>query len=178
LRGLIVGLSALDVAFISALAAVTAAIAAPISAWVVARANNTHDRWAKVYGDLHVAYTSLLQDLIAARASIQRLAQAYERGDPESYEAGAPPVDEATRIQHRASVSVLASPEVGRALAAWDRGWREHVSSALAELSTSTEESGEDDYKRIAASLRSSLEAVEQSWQQLCSAIRIDLRNR
>jgi hypothetical protein len=175
--GLVAGLSALDVAFITALAAVAAAIAAPISAWVVARATNEHDRWAKTYSDLHVAYSSLLQDFIAARATIQRLAQAYERGDVNSYEAVTPSIDEATRIQHRASVSVLASAQVGRALADWDKGWKEHVTSVLAELS-GTPELGKDDSQQIAAALRRSLEAIEQPWQQLCAAIRSDLRNR
>lgn len=174
---LVLGLSALDVAFISATAAVAAAIAAPISAWVVARANNTHDRWVKTYGDLHTAYSSLLQELIAVRASIQRLAQAYERGDPGSYEAGTAPIDEATRIQHRASVSVLASAQVGRALADWDGAWRLHVTSVLSDLSGSAGDE-QSDLAQIAATLRRSLEAVEQPWQQLCAAIRTDLRNQ
>jgi hypothetical protein len=173
----LVGFSALDVAFVSAIAAVAAAIAAPISAWVVARANNTHDRWVKTYGDMRTAYASLLQDIIAARASIQRLAQAYERGDPGSYEAGMAPIDEATRIQHRASVSVLASAPVGRALAEWDSGWRLHVTSLLSDLSGSADDE-QGDYAQIAATLRRSLEAVEQPWQQLCAAIRTDLRNK
>ena len=173
----VVGLTALDVAFITAVAAAAAAIAAPISAWVVARANNKHDRWAKTYSDLHTAYSALLQDIITVRAMIQRLAQVYESGDESISKTGAPPVDEATRIQHRAAVSVLASARVKRALADWDTGWRQHVTPVLADLRDMAD-SGEEDSHQIAATLRRSLEAIEQPWLRLCDEIRADLRNQ
>jgi hypothetical protein len=169
----LVGLTALDVAFITSIAAAAAAVAAPISAWVVSIANNRHDRWVKTYADLRAAYSALLQDIITARSMIQRMAQAYEHGDESLLAGAAPFVDDATRIQHRASVAVLASPRVGRALEEWDAAWRDSVTPQLSGLSGAQRSNRE-----IAATLRGALDSVEQPWARLCEAIRSDLRDQ
>jgi hypothetical protein len=80
-------ISALDVAFVSAIAAVAAAVAAPLSAWLLAIANNRHDRWVKTYGDLREAYVSCLRAIYSERGHAGLLALMFEKDDPSIYEA-------------------------------------------------------------------------------------------
>ena len=165
--------SSLDVAFIAAIAAVAAAVAAPTSAWLVARSNNKHDRWVKTYGDLHDAYSGLLQDIIGARSALLRLARAYERNDPAGFVASGE-LDEGARIERLADVNCLASRRVADALEAWDAAWRNNVTPVIDGLG----ESRADDLRESAQTLRQSLQLVQEPWTRLREAIREDLRDQ
>jgi hypothetical protein len=83
----VLAISGLDVAFVSAIAAVAAAIAAPLSAWLVAVANNRHDRWVKTYDDLRDAYLRLLRVIFSAHVNTSAFVAVLERDDPGVYEA-------------------------------------------------------------------------------------------
>jgi hypothetical protein len=168
-----VAITSLDVAFITAMAAVAAAIAAPASAWLVARTNNKHDRWVKTYGDLHDAYSGLLQDYIGARSALLRLARAYETNDPGSFVTQGD-LDEGARIERLADVNCLASRRVADAIEAWDTAWRNHVTPVVDSLSASAA----DDPAASATTLRESLRLVHDPWTRLREAIREDLRNQ
>jgi hypothetical protein len=169
----VVAVTGLDVAFISAVAAAAAAVAAPISAWFIAMAHNRHDRWVKTFDNLRTAYSGLLQGYIAARSMVLRLAHACERNDPSIYVAH-PEEDEAVRVERLASVNVLASHRVGDALAEWEAAWRTKVTPVLENLQVETSE----DRLASAMKLRASLEAVEVPWRRLHDAIRSDLRSQ
>ena len=168
-----VAITALDVAFISAMAAVAAAVAAPFAAWVVAIVNIRHHRWVKTYEDLRDAYSRLLQGYISARSRILLLAQAYEKNDPNIYVA-APEEDEAARHERLANVTSLASRRVADAIDEWETAWRNHVTPIFDGLGSDTPE----ERRRSAATMRDSLRAVDESWDRLRDAIRQDLRNK
>jgi len=169
----VIAITSLDVAFISAMAAVAAAIAAPASAWLVATANNKHDRWVKMYGDLRDAYVGVLREIIAARAGILLLARAYETDDPSIY-VTPPAEDEASRIGSLAAVKSIASHRVYDAIDKWEVAWREHVTRVFEHLGHATPE----ERLKSAATMRESLKAVEEPWTRLCEAIRDDLRHQ
>src|SRR4051794_14861302 len=155
------------------MAAVAAAVAAPISAWVVATSNNKHDRWVKTYDDLHDAYSKLLQEIIGTRTALLLLARAYEKNDPGIYTTPLEE-DEALRVERLANVTSLASRRVADAIDEWETAWRKHVLPTLEALGDATP----DERQESAAKIRASLKAVDESWDRLREAIRQDLRNR
>jgi hypothetical protein len=169
----VAALTALDVAFITAMAAVAAAVAAPISAWVVASSNSKHDRWVKTYDDLHDAYSKLLEGIIGTRSALLLLARAYEKNDPGIYRTPLEE-DEALRIERLANVTSLASRRVADAIDEWETAWRKHVLPTLEGLGDATP----GECQESAAKIRASLKAVDETWDRLRDAIRQDLRNR
>lgn len=78
-------ITALDVAFASAVAGALAVAAAPLTSYLTTRAANRHARWEKSYDDRRDALLGILRTVEAQRRDTADLATAFEKGDETAY---------------------------------------------------------------------------------------------
>jgi hypothetical protein len=76
--------SALDVALVSAFAAVAAAVATPLASWFVAIAHNRHERWVTTYADRRDAYIGLLRTVYRRHLTLSALMAHLKQTIPRS----------------------------------------------------------------------------------------------
>lgn len=166
--------SALDVAFVSAFAAVAAAVAAPLASWLVASANNRHDRWVKTYADLRDAYVGLLRTLYSRHVVASALIAAVEANDPDVYDAQATvEQDAAERVERLALTGAFASNDVMDAVQAWDEAWKDVIRVVTdAKLETAEER------QASVAALTAAIATLREPMRRVRRAIREDLRNQ
>jgi hypothetical protein len=168
----LLALSALDVAFVSALAAAAAAVAAPISAYAVARANHKHDRWHKTYEDRRTAYQRLLRVIHAGRITASGFAKALESGDPDLFAARATATETADETLDRAvAVGAFAADAVRDAVAEWNDTYHT-LDSALRGATYATDAQRQASAKAIGEAIEETAAAV----RKIEDAIRADLR--
>jgi hypothetical protein len=75
---------ALDVALVSSIAALTAAVVTPVVTWIVTGMRNRQERWSRVYEDRRAAYLSILSEGYRSIEVLEAFADALERNDPAS----------------------------------------------------------------------------------------------
>lgn len=165
-------ISGLDVAFVSAIAAVAAAIAAPLSAWLVAVANNRHDRWVKTYDDLRDAYLRLLRVIFSAHVNTSAFVAVLERDDPGVYEAKSAAIEDVeAQVERLALVRAFAPESVIQAVDAWNDVYLEDVASAVRGAKYANEQERQESGKAI----RDAQKKLREPTRQLRTAIRTDL---
>jgi hypothetical protein len=91
---LVAAVTALDVAFASAVAAIVVGIATPLSAWLIARGNNRTQRRSQAYSDMREAYVTQLRAMMRVRIDLRVLLRALENNDVEIYNRDRPKVIE------------------------------------------------------------------------------------
>jgi hypothetical protein len=105
---MIVAVSALDVALISAIAATIGAVVSPISARLVANAAHKQERWMRLYEDRRDAYLAVLASAYDARQAMRELIRLFEENDPEISLPSLP--DHAERAKTFAKIQAFAKP--------------------------------------------------------------------
>jgi hypothetical protein len=65
-------------------------VTAPLVSWLVAIANNRHDRWVKTYDDRRDTYMRLLSRLFAEQQTVIALMRALQDGDAAAARAKIP----------------------------------------------------------------------------------------
>lgn len=110
-------MTALDVAFISAIVAGVSALSAPLSAWLLAKDNRLQQRWEKAYEDMTNAYQRMLNSLHSAVTNIAAFASALEEYDPDLYAARTAAAETpAEAIERRVAVGSFGSDKVSEAV--------------------------------------------------------------
>jgi hypothetical protein len=167
-------ISGLDVAFVSAIAAIAAAIAAPLSSWLVAIANNRHDRWVKTYDDLRDAYLRLLRQIYRLHTSTSAFVQMLDADDPGVYggqSAIAERPDE--QVDRLALAGAFASGPVVKAVEDWDTARQEVI-----ELVKNAKFGTEGERRDSAAAIRDAQDKLREPVRRIRDAIRADLRKQ
>jgi hypothetical protein len=169
-------ISGLDVAFVSAIAAVAAAVAAPLSAWLVALATHRHERWVKTYDDVREAYQNVLRALYASRTVASALAGALEANDASAFAGRVAAAREETDvkpIERLATAAMFASAVVTAAM--------DQLAPALEEVTKAVDDvklTTEDGRIASAAAIRKALRDSQPGLSRLREAIRTDLRKQ
>ena len=84
LRAVLIGVSALDVAFVTAIAAIVGAAVAPAVTWLTATSRERHERWLQRYADQRDAYLGALRIGYRAVDVLSEFIRVLEEGDPAS----------------------------------------------------------------------------------------------
>jgi len=113
--------TALDVAFVTALAAIAGALVAPLITWLIATARNKQDRWAVLYADRRDAYLKLLTALNRTLIEFEKLEQAVKEQDPEYTPETAGTFTESERIDITAHGDLFAPLAVQIALKKYEK---------------------------------------------------------
>jgi hypothetical protein len=168
----LLALSALDVAFVGAVAAAAAAVAAPISAYAVARANHKHDRWLKTYEDRRAAYQRSLRAIHASRITASAFAAALEADDPDVFarRTAAAETTQETLDRH-VEIGAFAEDAVRDAVADWDR-----VSRTVVDAVHDARYATDEESRTSARAIREALTETRAATRRVEDAIRADLR--
>jgi hypothetical protein len=170
---MILAVSALDVAFVSALATVAAAVVAPLSAWVISKETRDHelriDRERRLFDARRELYATSLADVFLAVAAINA-EDIHLRGlDVTPHVPKARGVDDWLELQ--AQVSAIASESVMDALERLDdvheTFWK--LSHDLAPRRDTSEQLGQsqkDDVARLAKDARSARDALAREMRR------------
>ncbi len=117
---MIVAVSALDVAFVSAIAAIIGATVSPLSGWLVTKATQRHERSLRIYDDRRDAYLSVLAGAWEARHILGELIRVTKEERPEDFPVE-PAIDPAQVAETWAKVAAFTSPRVRAAVEAFQR---------------------------------------------------------
>ncbi len=80
---MLIAVSALDVAFVSSIAALVGAIVGPLVTWVITGTRNRQERWLKRYDDRRNAYYFLLEESYLVRDWVLQWLEDVRAGRPE-----------------------------------------------------------------------------------------------
>jgi hypothetical protein len=158
---------------VSAIAAVAAAVAAPLSAYLVALANNRHDRWVKTYSDLRDAYVRLLSTIARRTANAATFKRMLEVGDIEIFTENWIEEDRASAVERQALIGAFAAETVSEALDAWETEWRAVNRSVI-----DSKHGTPDERRESAEAIDAAMQRTREPLRRLQSAIRTDLRNQ
>lgn len=108
---MVVAVSGLEVALVSAIAAVAAVVMTPLAAFITARQQHRHERWLHLYTDRRDAYVALLQYNERNASWLESLVKAFEEDSNANLEEPLnPDPDEYATIVAR--VGAFASDEL------------------------------------------------------------------
>jgi hypothetical protein len=111
---MVVAVTALDVALVSSIAALTAAAITPVVTWIVADARNRHERWSRIYDDKRDAYVKVLESGYRSLEVLDNFLEAVDSDDPLG--ARVPPGPGEFEYQFQARVGLFARADIARQL--------------------------------------------------------------
>jgi hypothetical protein len=171
---MIVAVTALQVALVSSIAALVAAIMTPVITWIVTSMRNRHERWTHVYQDRRDAYLALLRldyALLGVARNLNYAVSTEGPSEPPTPDTGFEPQE---LVIARAA---LYSPEhVMKQVRAFGKAYVESIET-LKKVEAAI--GGTPDEKAAAATtLRPHLDELEEAMAVLRQHVRDDLVNR
>ncbi len=137
---MLVAVTPLDVALVTAVAAVVGAAVAPAVTWLAAVGRERHDRWAQRYEDRRDAYLGALRVGYRTIDVLTEFIRVLEANDPGSLDI--PDPQEQEHYELMARIGLFAPPEIARGLGAFEEARQTALETLMSQDVTSEEGRG------------------------------------